>query len=334
MTECRIGFVGAGGVAQRHARMLSDFPDVRLVAVTDPLPDRGEQFAATFRTRVVSGVPDLLCAGLDAVYVCVPPFAHGPIEEAVADAGLAMFVEKPLGVDTSTATRVAEAVARAGVVTAVGHHWRYADTVRRAERLLEGRAVRLVVGAWLDKLPPVSWWVHRDRSGGQVVEQAVHVLDLARALVGEVTEVCAMADGAPPTADAAADVAADVDVDGATGAVLRFADGAVGTLTATCLLRHKHRAGLELYADGLVLTVTEDGLLVQDDADAVQRRLTVDPDTAKRAADRSFVDAVLGRAREVRVPYPEALRTHRLACAIAESVARRRPVRLGEESGA
>ena len=304
--------------------MLSHFADVRLVAVTDPVSGRSEQFATTFRTRVASGVPELLSADLDAVYVCVPPFAHGPIEEAVAGAGLAMFVEKPLGLDVSTADRVAEAIARAGVVTAVGHHWRYADTVRRAEQLLEGRAVRLVVGTWLDKVPPVSWWAHRNRSGGQVIEQALHVLDLARALVGEVTEVCAMADGAPPAPDA--------DVDGATGAVLRFANGAVGTLAATCLLRRKHRAGLELYADGLALTLTEDGLLVQGDADPCW--LAVDPDAAKRAADRCFVDAVLGRSDDVRVPYPEALRTHRLACAIADSAARRRPVGVGEERGA
>ncbi len=301
--------------------MLSEFTHVRLVAVTDPVPGRSEQFATTFRTRVASGVPELLSAGLDAVYVCVPPFAHGPIEEAVAGAGLAMFVEKPLGLDTSTAERVAEAITRAGVVTAVGHHWRYADMVRRAEQLLEGRAARLVVGTWLDKVPPVAWWAHRNRSGGQVIEQAVHVLDLARVLAGEVTEVCAMADGAPPTPDA--------DVDGATGAVLRFAHGAVGTLAATCLLRSKHRAGLELYADGLALTLTEDGLLVQEDADPSW--LAVDPDEAKRAVDKAFVDAVLGRSDDVRAPYSDALRTHQLACAIADSAARRQPVRVGEE---
>jgi predicted dehydrogenase len=301
--------------------MLSQFTDVRLTAVTDPVADRSEQFATTFGTRVTSGVPELLSADLDAVYVCVPPFAHGPVEEAVAGAGLAMFVEKPLGLDVSTADRVAEAVARAGVVTAVGHHWRYAESVRRAEQLLDGRETRLVVGTWLDKVPPVSWWAKRDRSGGQVIEQALHVLDLARALVGEVTEVCAMADGAPPTPDA--------DVDGATGAVLRFAHGAVGTLATTCLLRGKHRAGLELYSDGLALTLTEDGLSVHGDADPY--RLAVDPDAAKRAADRCFVDAVLGRSDDVRVPYSEALRTHRLACAIADSAARRQPVRVGEE---
>lgn len=311
MSDCRIGFVGAGGVAIRHARMLSGLAGVRLVAVTDPLPDRAERFANTFGTCTAPGVAQLLSAGLDAVYICVPPSAHGPIEETVVAAGLAMFVEKPLGLDEATAARVAAAVRRAGTITAVGHHWRYADTVRRAARLLEGRPVRLVLGSWLDKVPPVPWWTRRRLSGGQVVEQAVHVLDLARLLVGEVTQVYAVAGGRLPDPEA--------DIDAATAAVLRFAGGAVGTLAATCALPGKVRAGLEIYAEGLQLDVMEDSLLVRDDQDR-ERRWSVDPDAAKRAADIAFVDAVRGRGNDIRVTYDEALRTHQLACMVAESV--------------
>ena len=321
MRDCRIGFVGAGGVADRHARMLSGFPDVRIVAVTDPDEPRRDAFAGTHGARPVPDLAALLDAGVDAVYVCVPPFGHGPIEEAVATAGLPMFVEKPLGLDLAVPERVAKVVADAGVPTAVGHHWRYASSVRRARELIADRPVRLVVGAWLDKVPPVPWWSQRDRSGGQAVEQAVHVLDLARLLAGEVTEVHAVA-GAP---------AAGGDVDGATAAALRFADGAVGTLAATCVLGWKQRAGLEVFADGLAVTVTEDGMSVRTDPDEPVWE-AVDPDDAKRAADRAFVDAVLGRGDDVLVSYAEALRTHRLACALARSAVDGRPVRLEEEA--
>jgi myo-inositol 2-dehydrogenase / D-chiro-inositol 1-dehydrogenase len=327
VSECRIGFVGAGGVAQRHARMLTEMPDAAVVAVTDPAPGPATLFADTFGARQVGDLQDLLSEDLHAVYVCVPPFAHGPIEETVAAAGLPMFVEKPLGLDTAATDRVAAAITRAGVTTSVGHHWRYARTVRDAAGLLDGRAVRLVVGAWLDKVPPVAWWPRRAGSGGQVVEQAVHVLDLARTLVGEVDEVCAMADGVPP---ACAD--GDADVDGATGAVLRFADGAVGTLATTCLLHRKHRAGLEVYADGLALTLTENGMWSQR-GDGEPEWRQADPDEAKRAADRAFVDAVLGHDGAPLVTYAEARRTHRLACAIADSAATRRPIRLAAAHG-
>ncbi|UQS25869.1 Gfo/Idh/MocA family oxidoreductase [Amycolatopsis thermalba] len=315
VTRCRIGFVGAGGVAARHARMLAGFGDVELVAVTDLDPDR----ARAFGPRAVPGVPELIDSGIDAAYVCVPPMAHGPAEEALAEAGIPMFVEKPIALDTGVADRVAAALDRAGVLASVGHHWRYSAAVERAREVLDGRPVRLAIGAWLDRVPPVPWWVRRDSSGGQVIEQAIHVLDLARLLAGEVTEVHAVADGAPPSAP-------DADVDGATVATLRFADGGVGTLVATCLLGWKHRAGLEVFADGLALSVAEDVLEVRDgDGAQVQR---VDPDDAKRAADRDFVDAVLGRTAGVRTSYAEAVRTHRLAHAIARSATRGIPVRL------
>ena len=188
----------------------------------------------------------------------------------------------------------------------------------QARELLAGRPVRLVTGAWLDKVPPVSWWPHRDRSGGPVVEQAAHVLDLARYLIGEVEEVSAIGNGTPPPVDGA-------DVDGATVATLRFAGGAVGTLATTCVLGWKQRAGLEVYADGLFLGVTETGLIVRD-ADG-ERTVDSDPESARVAVDRAFIDAVRGTGDDIRVPYQEALRTHMLALAVAESAATGRPVR-------
>lgn len=316
MTTCRIGFVGAGGVAARHARMLSGFDDVRLVAVTEPDRQRLESFAAAYQVRAVPDLDALLAEELDAVYVCVPPFARGPAERAIVSAGLAMFVEKPLGLDENVAGGIADAVAARGMVTSVGHHWRYSAAVERAVRLLDGRPVRLVTGAWLDKVPPVGWWPARDHSGGQIIEQAVHVLDVARLLAGEVSQVYAIADGVPPAVVGSP----EADVDGATVAALRFRDGAVGTLAATCLLGWKHRAGIEVYADGLALTLTEESLRVTDEHGERPAQAVL-PDQAKRAADRAFVDAVLGIGDDIRVPYGEALATHRLACTIARSAA-------------
>ncbi|MDG4788690.1 Gfo/Idh/MocA family oxidoreductase [Micromonospora sp. WMMD1102] len=319
MRICRMGLVGAGGVAQRHARVLSGFDDVQLVGVTDVLPEAATRLADSTGARVFPDVAALLSADLDAVYVCVPPFAHGAAEEAVLDAGLALFVEKPLALDRETASRINRLAGQRGVVTAVGHFWRYLAAVEQARHLLADRPVRLVAGAWLDKVPPVGWWPRRDRSGGPVVEQASHVLDLARHLVGEVSEVWAVGNGTPPEV-------AGADVDGATAATLRFATGAVGTLTTTCTLGWKHRAGLEVYADGLALSVGEDGLLVRD-TDG-EHRIPGDLEQGRTAVDRAFVDAVRGIGDDVRGPYPEALRTHLLALAVAESAATGQPVRV------
>ncbi|MGK5740774.1 Gfo/Idh/MocA family protein [Micromonospora sp. URMC 103] len=325
MGTCRVGLVGAGGVAQRHARVLAGFADVDLLGVTDVRAEAAAALAGAHGARAFADVDALLAAGPDAVYVCVPPFAHGPVEEAVVDAGVPMFVEKPVALDLLTAERIAGLVARRGLLTAVGHHWRYLPVVGQARDLLAGRRIRLVSGSWWDRVPPVDWWCRRNGSGGPVVEQAAHVLDLVRVLAGEATEVTAYGDGTPPPVDGA-------DIDSVTAATLRFAGGAVGTLSTACVLGWKHRVVLEILADGLALTLTEDGLVVRD-ADG-ERRMPADPEAARVAVDRAFVDAVRGVADDVRVSYAEALATHRLALAVADSARTGRPVRLAEATPA
>jgi myo-inositol 2-dehydrogenase/D-chiro-inositol 1-dehydrogenase len=325
MSICRIGLIGAGNVGRRHAQVLNSFPDVHLAGITDAVPAAAAALASDIGCRAFGGTDELLSAGVDAVYVCVPPFAHGAPETAVLSAGVPLFVEKPLAVTVQTAEHVGARAAAAGVPTAVGHHWRYLEVVDRARRLLDGRAVRLIGGTWLDKVPPVGWWPVRERSGGPVVEQAIHVLDLARLLAGEVAEVFAMGDGRPPGVPGA-------DVDGVTTATLRFRSGALGTLSTTCLLGWKQRAGLELVADGLWLSVGEDGLVIREGgAEPVEELVAADPAAARVAVDRAFIDAVRRIGDDVRAPYAEALRTHRLACALAWSAASGKPARPADD---
>lgn len=316
--QCSIGIIGAGGVAARHADVLAGFEDVRIAGVADLDRERAKDLARRCGAAAYDDYHALVEGErLDAVYICVPPFAHGPPERAVLAAGLPFFVEKPIAVDLATAEEIAAGVLESGVRTAVGHQWRYLEVVERARLLLEGRPVRLVLGHWLDKVPPVGWWARADRSGGQVIEQAAHVVDLARLLVGEIADVQAM------ESETRAWGVPDSDVAAATVAGLRFTDGAVGTLAATCLLAWKHRAGLEVYAEGLALEVSETGLRVHT---AAEPELFADDGTAKVRVDRAFVDAVRGIGDDVRTDYADALRTHRVTCAIARSALSGGPV--------
>lgn len=309
-SRCRIGFVGTGGVADRHARVLAGFDDAELVAATDIDPERARRFADAHGLRATPDVASMVGAGVDAVYVCVPPAAHGAPEVELAAAGTAIFIEKPVAADVATAEWVARRIALSGVRTRVGLHWRCAEPVRRARALLAGRRVRVVSAWWLDRLPPVPWWTDRLRSGGPIVEQAVHVLDLVRVLVGEVTAVHALSAGNVTGGS----------VDAASASVLRFDCGAVGTLTTACVLQRKHRAGVEIVTDDLVLGVGEDWLEVLGPAG--DSRETFDPWPPRVAADRAFVDELSGQPLDERAAPPdhaEALRTHRLACALARS---------------
>ncbi|MGY1608857.1 MULTISPECIES: Gfo/Idh/MocA family protein [unclassified Geodermatophilus] len=312
----KAGLVGAGGVGARHGRTLAGLDGVELVGVADAVPSAGAALAAELDVPAL-GIDELLRSGADAVWLCVPPFAHGELELAVVRAGLPLFVEKPLGAGLAVAEEVAAAVAAAGVPTATGYHWRHLDTVAAARALCAAHPPRLVSVTWLDKVPPPAWWRRADRSGGQVVEQATHVLDLARVLAGEVTEVEAVT---APSSDPSR------DVDDATAALLRFASGAVGTLTAACAQPAKTHAGLELSCAGVAVELTETSLTVTTAEGAEHREPSVD---ARTAVDRAFVDLLVSGTRaEGLVDYAEALRTHRVAVAVAESARTGSRVRL------
>jgi myo-inositol 2-dehydrogenase/D-chiro-inositol 1-dehydrogenase len=314
----RVGLVGAGAVGARHARTLAAFADVELVGICDPARAAADTLAAELGVPAADDLESLLRTGMQAVWLCVPPFAHGDLELSAVRAGVPFFVEKPLAADLLVAQRVAAAVAAAGLPTATGYHWRHLDTVEQARGVLRGRAVRLVDARWWGTTPPAAWWSRADSSGGQVVEQATHVLDLVRLVAGEVAEVIGAA--APSTAEGR-------DVPDATAAVLRFDSGAVGTVSTSCVLPVPTAAGLDVVAEGLSVHLTESSLRVSAGHGEQQAVPSVD---ARRAVDRAFVDVLSGRqAPPGLVDVAEALLTHRLACAVAEAARTGSTVRVG-----
>ena len=322
----RLVMVGAGSVAQRHAQVLSGIPGVEIAAVVDPVPAQAQSLADACGAKVYGSTGQALDDSRpDAAYICVPPFAHGEPEREALARRIPFFVEKPLSVALDVAEQIGQLVQDAGVVTGTGYHWRCLDTVAIARERLAAQPALLASGYWLDKRPPVAWWGRRDRSGGQVVEQLTHVLDLTRALLGEATEVYAAGVLRPAPDVPTGEALVRGDVDDATAATVRFASGAVATLAATSLLHTKHRAALHTFSEGLVLELTEDGLTVDDGTQRTAVRPQQDP---RVAVDREFIDAVRGEREGTRAPYGEALQTHRLACAVAESARSRDVVRL------
>lgn len=315
--KTRIGFVGGGAVANRHLANLLEIADVEIAAIADPAEARAHAFASRCGATAYAHHDDMLARErLDALYICVPPFAHGAPELAAVDADLPFFVEKPLAVDLETAETVAQALEGRELVTGAGYHWRYLDTYERARDLLAENPARLAIGYWLDATPPPSWWVHREQSGGQMVEQTTHVLDLARTLVGEVTSVYAAgAESRRP----------EGDVDDASTATLQFETGAIGSISSTSLLNWPHRIGLHTFSPSLVIELSEFEMLVDIGQGRPVTPSQVDPFVLE---DRDFVDAVQGKPSRVRVPYGEALRTHRLACAVDRSALEGRPLEL------
>jgi len=311
MDRVRLGFIGAGGIAHRHFGVLETMPDVQVVAVCDTDAARAQEAAARMGATAYADHDAMLAAhDLDAVYICVPPFAHGAPERACIARGLPFFVEKPITLDVDLAIEIAAEVAEAGLVTAVGYHWRYLDTMDEARAHLARNPAHLMQGFWIDQTPPPEWWWRADGSGGQVVEQATHIIDAARFLAGDITEVFGLAArrdrGDFP----------GLTVPTATAATLRFASGAVANLSSTCLLRWNHRVGLHVFSDAMAIEITDHDLMVDVGQGRPVRRAQGDPVWRQ---DRDFIEAVMGRENRIRCDYAEALLTHQVALAVSRS---------------
>ncbi|MDO9418496.1 glycosyltransferase [Pararhizobium sp.] len=320
MDKTRIGFIGVGGIAHRHLDILAGFDDVELAAFADPDFARAEQSASRFGAKAFDSHRTMLDgAKLDAVYVCIPPFAHGEAERDLIARGIPFFVEKPITLDIGLAEELAAAIETAQLVTAVGYHWRYLDTVEEARQLLSGNPAQLLSGYWLDQTPPPHWWWKNNRSGGQMVEQTTHIIDLARYLIGEVTDVYGRT-GFKDRVEFPG-----LDVPAVTTANLTFQSGVIANISSTCLLGWNHKVGLNIFADRLAIELTDHDIMVDVGAGRPVRQANGDPVWRE---DRDFVDAVRGGDNHIRCSYADALATHRVALAVARSADSDQAVKL------
>lgn len=325
MAQTRVGFIGAGGIAGRHVGVLRGFEDVKIVALADPVHDRAAGLGEQVGAKAYRDFRQMLdTEQLDAIYICLPPFAHGEPELAAIERGLPFFVEKPLAVGRDAAEEIGRAVAAKGLVTGVGYHWRYLTTTEQAQEVLAKNPARLALGYWLDQTPPPAWWRKHDQSGGQMVEQTTHIFDLARVLVGEVEEVYAVGS----TKERAA--FPDLDVCDVSVATLKFTTGAVGSMASTCLLNWPHRVGLHLFGEALAIELSEHEIMVDVGQGRPVQGAQGDPFVRE---DRDFIDAVQGKANQVRCPYDEALKTHYVTTAATQSIFEGRALKPGPSNG-
>src|SRR4051812_30487936 len=220
----RLVMIGAGWIVPYHVAALDRLGRTTIVGVASARRERALQVAEPLGA-VASDDGLALVDELrpDAVYLCVPPNRSVAIGAGLVERGIPFLTEKPLAATAAgEPARLAAAIAARGLVVAVGYHLRGLDGLDELRDLLARNPALLVTGRWLDSTPGPAWWRRLNEGGGQVVEQATHLYDLGRLLVGE-AEVVAAASSRGRAADDGADVA------DATAALLRYESGAIGS---------------------------------------------------------------------------------------------------------
>jgi UDP-N-acetyl-2-amino-2-deoxyglucuronate dehydrogenase len=252
-----LGIVGTGVIAETHAAAIAALPGATLLAVTDLVPERAAAFAQAHACAAEPDLDALLArADIDVVSVCVPSGRHAEVGCRVAAAGKHLIVEKPIDVTLAAADALIGAARAAGVVMTVISQHRFDPGLTELRRLLEAGALgRLVQGdastkwyrsqAYYDSAAWRGTWA---LDGGALMNQGIHYLDLLRWSMGPVAEVSAVC----------ATEAHEMEAEDVALAVLRFASGAVGTVTASTVVFPGFAQRLEVSGtDGTV--VIEDG---------------------------------------------------------------------------
>lgn len=128
----RTGVIGLGLIGALHARVHSQLPNARLVAVADIQVDPGRALADELGADFHADYAELLARDdIDAVSICLPDRLHVAPAVAAAQAGKHLLLEKPMAHTTDAATAIAEAVEAAGVRLMVGHLLRFDPRYRR-----------------------------------------------------------------------------------------------------------------------------------------------------------------------------------------------------------
>ena len=188
----RIGVIGCGRIARGiHLPVLVRLAGVRVVSVAEP--DEENRSAAVAIARGATPHEDyrglLEAGGIDAAVICVPPHLHAPAAIAAFDAGLHVYVEKPLVPSLAESAPVVEAWRRAGTIGMIGFNFRFHPQIASIrQRIGDGAigtplGVRGVFSILPHELP--DWKRTRSTGGGVLLDLVSHHVDLVHHLLGD-----------------------------------------------------------------------------------------------------------------------------------------------------
>ena len=271
--KLRFGIVGCGVIGPYHAQAITSLPDAELVAVADLIPERAQKLAEKFQVTPYGDFQEMLAREqLDVVDICTPSGLHREHASQAMRSRRHVIVEKPMEISSAAIAEMLRVQQETGVKLAVISQHRFDPATRQVHDLVEERAFgRLVLGN-----AAVPWWrsqAYYDSGewrgtweldgGGVLMNQSIHSIDLLQWLMGPVRSVYAYTDT----------LAHRMETEDVAVAVLRFANGALGTISATTGAYPGVSTRIEIYGDKGSAVIEDDRLsylhLARDDHEEV-----------------------------------------------------------------
>lgn len=278
-----IGIVGAGRIAKAHFERLVKREDVEIKGIADIIFSRAKEMAEKCGANAYSSFEELLDneKEIEALFICTPPYNREP-ENLIKSAqrGIHLFIEKPPARTLIVGERLLEVFDKTGVTVSVGFLWRYSDLAVKLRDYLRDRKCAMIVSRWYHTIPPIAWVRDKERAGGQVVDQSIHLIDLMRYLLGEAKTVYSQrSKGLFPEI-------VDFINDDASVTVITFQSGTVATLASTYSLfpNPEHGPRIEFIAKKLRLEGSLNYLKVFTPEDVESFEFSDDPMEKEQSA--------------------------------------------------
>ena len=303
-----VGFIGMGNYAR--SVLLPKVKGAEGVALTSVVTKTGlsanhsaEKFGFA---RAATDAADVLDDdATDAVFIATRHDSHAALAARALSAGKHVFCEKPLALDRESLDEVI-AAARAGGVLTVGFNRRFAPLLIKAKEALDPRSGPLMMLYRVNAgAIPADSWIQRDEGGGRILGEVCHFVD-------SLTYLC----GAPPIEAQAAAAQSHCD---AVTAILRFADGSVGTIIYSSLGDPSlPKEYLEAFGAGRAITL-DDFTELTIHAGGKSKTVTAVKDKGQAKLVAAFLDAARGKA-PAPIPLEELDAVSRATIAIEEAL--------------
>lgn len=344
MDKKKLAIIGCGGIGRYHLDHFLKFDDIDIVGVCDLICERAEEFAAETGSKAFTDFKVMYDeVSPDMVFICVPPYCHGEIEFETIARGIHMFVEKPVALDPELFFKIRDMAKEKGIITASGLQLRYESNICKLKEFAAKNEIVQMNLSRVGGIPDTPWWKIRELSGGQLVEQTIHQVDMARYIMGEPDTVYSMG-GRNIVRDFEGFDTEDMSV-----TLVRFKNGALGTITTGCYAKNGASmdskltfGAVDARADYYMFDkVAIYGDVVEDDGEGEVvkgdgRMKTLNQATNYRPegdcgilCDRTFIEAVqTGDASKILSPYEDAVKSVLFTLACNESMVTGLPVKV------
>lgn len=192
MKKIKIALIGAGYIADYHARGLQEIPNVEIAAVVSKTEENAKSFAQKY------AIPNAYTAidevrdndEIDAVIISTPNRFHAPYAIAFLENGKDVFLEKPMGMNAEEGHQINEVAKKYGQLVMVGHMWRFDTDTNYIKKAIDtgklGTLFKTKGYGIHENWGPEGWFTQKALAGGgALADMGVHAIDTARYLLGD-----------------------------------------------------------------------------------------------------------------------------------------------------